>query len=181
MDLAPYVDKLCRELAVTAEAGGAEARALAERLIGPLESATRLALLEALSAAADEISRELAPGSVDVRLRGVDPDFLVTPAPTTRSFEAAAGSGFEAGPGDRSGPPPTAAPVPEADEGGMSRITLRLSEQLKPRVEQAASRAGLSVNAWLVRTVTAALEPEDRDSGRRATSRGTQRYTGWVR
>ncbi|MET7303397.1 hypothetical protein [Embleya sp. NPDC005575] len=180
MDLAPYVDKLCRELAVAAEAGGAEARVLAERLTGPLESATRLALLDALSAAADEISRELAPGSVDVRLRGVDPDFLVTPAPTARSFEAA-GSGSEAGSGDRSGPPPAAAPVPRADERGTSRITLRLSEQLKPRVEQAASRAGLSVNAWLVRTVCAALEPEDRGSERRATSRGTQRYTGWVR
>ncbi|WP_432167068.1 hypothetical protein [Streptomyces sp. bgisy031] len=34
-----------------------------------------------LSAAMDEITRELAPGSVDVRLRGLDPDFVVTPPP----------------------------------------------------------------------------------------------------
>ncbi|MEU0938252.1 hypothetical protein [Embleya sp. NPDC005971] len=180
MDLAPYVDKLCRELAVAAEAGGTESRLLAERLIVPLESATRLALLGALSAAADEISRELAPGSVDVRLRGLDPDFLVTPAPATRPFEPAAEDAFEADPGDPPGPPP-AAPAPEADEGGTSRITLRLSDQLKSRVEQAASGEGLSVNAWLVRMISAALEPEDRGRDKRATSRGAQRYTGWVR
>ena len=64
----PYVESLRRELAVAAEAGGPDARALAERLTGPLESAARLALLEALSAAAGEITRDLAPGSVDVRL-----------------------------------------------------------------------------------------------------------------
>ncbi|TMR25926.1 hypothetical protein ETD85_44320, partial [Nonomuraea zeae] len=81
MDLAPYVDRLRRELAVAAGAGGEDARALAERLAAPLESATRLALLEALSAAADEITRDLAPGSVEVRLRGRDPGFVVTPPP----------------------------------------------------------------------------------------------------
>src|SRR5690348_14965667 len=81
MDLTPYVDSLRRELAGAAELGGAEARALAERLSGPLESATRLALLDALSAATDEITRDLAPGSVELRLRGRDPSFVVTPPP----------------------------------------------------------------------------------------------------
>ena len=61
MDLTPYVENLRRELAVAADAGGEDARALAERLIAPLESAVRLMLLDALSAAADEITRELAP------------------------------------------------------------------------------------------------------------------------
>ena len=65
----PYVENLRRELAVAADAGGEEARALAERLTAPLESAVRLMLLDALSAAADEITRELAPGSVELRLR----------------------------------------------------------------------------------------------------------------
>ncbi|WP_126640037.1 hypothetical protein [Embleya hyalina] len=180
MDLTPYVDKLCRELAVAAEANGAEARALAERLIGPLESATRLALLSALSAAADEISRDLAPGSVDMRLRGLDPDFVVSPA-VARSFEEAGGGAFDDEPDERPGPPP-AASAPEPEEGGTARITLRLAEHIKPRIEQAAGRAGLSVNAWLVRTVTAALDPaEERGRERRGTSRSRQRYTGWVR
>ena len=77
MDLAPYVHDLQQHLAVAAEAGGEESRVVAERLSAPLEAATRLVLLEALSAAAGEITRELAPGSVDVRLRGRDPEFVV--------------------------------------------------------------------------------------------------------
>ena len=81
MDLTPYVENLRRELAVAADAGGEDARALAERLTAPLESAIRLMLLDALSAAADEITRELAPGSVELRLRSGEPDFVVTPAP----------------------------------------------------------------------------------------------------
>src|SRR6478672_11998311 len=82
MDLTPYVSNLRHELAVAADAGGDDARELAERLTAPLESATRLTLLTVLSAAMDEITRELAPGSVDVRLRGLDPAFVVTLPPT---------------------------------------------------------------------------------------------------
>src|SRR3954465_6800353 len=81
MELTPYVDILRRELAVAAEAGGEEARALAERLTAPLESAVRLTLLDALSAAADEITRELAPGSAELRLRGGEPEFVVASPP----------------------------------------------------------------------------------------------------
>src|SRR3954464_9929973 len=67
MDLTPFVEELRRELAVAAEAAGEDARALAERLTAPLESAIRLTLLDALSAAADEITRELPPRSVELR------------------------------------------------------------------------------------------------------------------
>src|SRR5215213_1996717 len=81
MDLTPYVENLRRELAVAADAGGEDARALAERLTAPLESAIRLMLLDALSAAADDVTRELAPGSVELRLRGGEPEFVVSAAP----------------------------------------------------------------------------------------------------
>ncbi|WP_433334313.1 toxin-antitoxin system HicB family antitoxin [Spirillospora sp. CA-294931] len=168
MDLAPYVDTIRRELAVAAEAGGEEARALAERLTSPLESALRLALLDALSMAADEITRELAPGSVDVRLRGREPAFVVTPAPGTGA------------PAESHQPPaePDIRP-PDLDEGGgTSRITLRLPEHLKPRIDQAAAREGISVNAWLVRAVASALEPS-RPRGPSPTS--GRSHTGWVR
>ncbi len=84
MDLTQYIETLRRELAVAADAGGEEARALAERLTAPLESAIRLMLLDALSAAAAEITRELAPGSVDLRLRRGDPEFVVTAPPADR-------------------------------------------------------------------------------------------------
>ncbi|RVX40283.1 hypothetical protein EDD27_2685 [Nonomuraea polychroma] len=176
MDLAPYVDHLRRELAIAAGAGGEETRALAERLAATLESATRLALLEALSAAADEITQDLAPGSVEVRLRGRDPAFVVTPPPSARSFE-------EEGEIGQAGRPPAPPPPPDADEGGTSRISLRVPEHLKPRIEEAATRDGLSVNAWLVRAVSAALDPGDagRRSGRRPAQQTGNRYSGWVR
>ena len=78
MDLTRYINELQHQLEIAAEAGGEEAHALADRLTAPLEAATWLVLLEALSAAASEITRDLAPGSVDVRLRGRDPEFVVT-------------------------------------------------------------------------------------------------------
>src|SRR5215471_7276609 len=78
MDLTVFVDRVRQELAVAAEAGGPDAAALAERLTAPLASAFQLILLEALSSAADEITRDLAPGSVEVRLRGGEPSFAVT-------------------------------------------------------------------------------------------------------
>ncbi|MGD3105169.1 hypothetical protein, partial [Streptomyces sp. YGL11-2] len=131
MDLTPYVDTLRRELAVAAEAGGEDARELAERLTAPLESATRLAMLNVLSAAMDEITRELAPGSVDVRLRGLDPDFVVTPPPV--------GGGASVEPVVPVEPVRVLAPA-DGDEGGTARVNLRLPAHLKARAEEAASR-----------------------------------------
>src|SRR3954451_12418464 len=82
MDLRPHVEQIRGQLAIAAEAGGEDARALAERLTAPLESAVGLPLPDPLAAAADEITRALAPGSVELRLRGGEPDFVVTaPAP----------------------------------------------------------------------------------------------------
>src|SRR3984957_13305123 len=78
MDLQPYVEAVCHELNLAASSAGAEAQALADRLSAPLESAIRLALLEALSAGVEEITSELAPRSVEVRLRGRDPEFVVS-------------------------------------------------------------------------------------------------------
>ncbi|CAM5330218.1 hypothetical protein [Streptomyces abikoensis] len=78
MDLTPYVDHLRHELLAVAGTGGAQARDLADRLVAPLESATRLALLSALSEAMGHVSRELAPGSVVLRLDGLAPEFVVT-------------------------------------------------------------------------------------------------------
>ncbi len=166
MDLTPYVENLRRELAVAAEAGGDDARALAERMTAPLESAIRLTLLDALSAAADEITRELAPGSVELRLRAGEPEFVATPAPADEPVS------------DDEPPPPPA----EADESAMARINLRLPEQLKAGVERAASRERLSVNAWLVRVVRTAVARDDPDRPPRPRGgRHGDAFTGWVR
>lgn len=172
MDLTPYVDTLRRELAVAAEAGGEDARELAERLTAPLESATRLTMLNVLSAAMGEITRELAPGSVDVRLRGLDPDFVVTLPPTDggASMEPTAPvEQFR-----------TSAPA-DGDEGGTARVNLRLPAHLKARAEEAANREGLSVNAWLVRAVSAAVDGGTRPRTPEKTQAVGQSFTGWVR
>jgi hypothetical protein len=171
MNLELYIENLNRQLAIAAEAGGDEARALAERLVAPLEAAIRLTLQDALAAAAEEITTELAPGSVELRLRGRDPQFVVTPAPADPPADDLRE--------DPDGRPPA---VPEGDEGGMSRINLRMPDHLKARIEQAAASEGLSVNAWLVRAAAAALErggPSRIPERRPAT--GGQRYTGWAR
>ncbi|MCX4965442.1 hypothetical protein OHA98_11465 [Streptomyces sp. NBC_00654] len=170
MDLTPYVETLRRELAVAAEAGGDEARELAELLTAPLESAARLAMLNVLSAAVDEITRELAPGSVDVRLRGLDPDFVVVlPQHEDRT-------------GPLGAPAPAPAPVPAGtDTGGAARVNLRLSAQLKTRAEEAANREGLSVNSWLVRVVSAAVDAGGTTPRTSEKARAIgQSFTGWV-
>ncbi|MFC4114499.1 toxin-antitoxin system HicB family antitoxin [Nonomuraea zeae] len=174
MDLRPYVDRLLRDLAVAAEAGGEDARALAGRLTAPLESSLRLILLETLSMAADEITRDLAPGSVEVRLRRGEPDFVVTRSPADHPF----------GEDDRAVAEPVDADVPPASAskeggGGTARINFRLPEELKVRVEEAARQEGLSVNTWLVRAVSATFESAGRRPARRVTESG-RRYTGWV-
>ncbi|MER7479171.1 hypothetical protein ABTX60_16255 [Streptomyces sp. NPDC126510] len=173
MDLTPYVENLRRELAVAAEAGGDEARELADRLTAPLESATRLTLLNVLSAATDEITRELAPGSVDVRLRGLDPDFVVALPPTHDSAPEEPAAPVE--------PPTTTTAPADGDEGGTARVNLRLPAHLKARAEEAASREGLSVNAWLVRAVAAAVDGGTRPRTTEKTKTLGQSFTGWVR
>ncbi len=171
MDLTRYIDDLRQELAVAAAAGGDDARELAERLTAPLESAVRLALLDALSEAAAEITRDLAPGSVDLRLRGRQPSFVVTLPPTDQWIEEPDAPAVAAAP----------AAAPEGDDGATARINFRLAEHLKTRIEDAAGQAGLSVNAWLVRAAAAALDGDGGGRPARRAARSGQRYTGWVR
>jgi hypothetical protein len=163
MDLQPYVDAVRHELNLAAGAGGADAQALADRLSAPLESAIRLALLEALSAGVEEITSELAPRSVEVRLRGRDPEFVVS-APLD----------------ERSGQEPLdqTAVIFGDEDGGTWRITLRLPETLRAAVEAATRSDGSSLNAWLVRAVAAAVHSK---AGRATTPGSARQVTGWVR
>src|SRR3954465_9556201 len=177
MDLEPYVSSLGREFATLAESRGDEARALVERLTGSLESAIRLTLLDALSAAADEITRDLAPGSVELRLRGRDPDFVVT-VPPAEPLELGVGDAAASA----GGAPDSGLLI--AEDGPAARINVRLPEQLKAAIEEAAAKEGRSVNAWLVRAAAAGLQRPERDQSaepRGSTKRGQQAFTGWVR
>ena len=188
MDLRPYVEAIHHQLMVAAEAGGDEAKVVAERLTAAVDSTVRLALQDALVAAAEEITFELAPGSVELRLRGRDPEFVVRlpagftgePSEAEPSGAGRDHAGAAEGPADlatRSGTPADA----DADEGGMARVNLRLPDQLKARAEQAAANERLSLNAWLVKAVTATVDragPTRRDG---TATAGHKRYVGWAR
>ena len=139
-------------------------RELADRLTAALDAAVRLMLLDALSAAADEITRELALGSVELRLRSGEPGFVVTPAPADEAIE-------------HTWEPPAPAP-PDAEEA-IARINLRLPEPLKAGIEQAAARERMSVNAWLVRAAATAVANDDRRPRQRGGRLG-ETFTGWV-
>ncbi|MEV4162769.1 toxin-antitoxin system HicB family antitoxin [Nonomuraea dietziae] len=176
MDLTSYIENLRREFGDAADAAGPEARATAERLTAMLDSAVRLTLIEVLSEAADELTRQLDPGVVDVRMRGREPQFVLT-VPDHWRGSPATGPGQPPFP-----PPPPEPPAPPAPPGegehGTARMTLRLPESLKSRIEQAAAASGASVNAWLVRALTAALS----DAQQRPSPPGAgRRISGWVR
>ena len=174
MDLAPHVDELKQALAAAGSAGGAEAEAFLERFASPLESALRLSMLEVLSAAAEEISAKLAPGKVDLRLHGRNPDFIVTPPMASAAPP----------PAPEASPEPTDAPSfdPFADaDDPIARISLRLPERLKAQVEEAAGREGLSTNAWLVRAIAGAVQGEPQRPGGRLNLQIGQGFSGWVR
>ena len=165
MDLSEYAEALRRELTSITRFAGEDISRAAEMLSETLDSSVRLALLDVLSAAADEITASLDGATIDVRLTGTEPQFVVNVA--HRHDDA----GPEADGGD---------------EAGSSRVTLRISENLKTRVEAAALAAGLSVNAWLVRAISRSLEqpagarprPPFPPPGRPGPGK---RYTGFAR
>ena len=177
MDITPYVEGLRRDLLAAADAAGPEARAVTERLAFALDPAARLALMEAVSQAAAEITAEMPNGGVDVRLNGRDLDFLVhvaVPTPPT--------------------PPPPPAPE-DVDDGNLARITLRIPESVKAKAEERAAEAGQSLNTWLVNVVRAASRDGainidvdlssipffgGGDPFGGSKGRGNKRMTGWL-
>ena len=179
MDITPYVDSLKRDLLAAAEGAGPEARQAAERLSYALDPAARLALMEAISQAAAEITAELPSGGVDVRLDGRDLDFVVH-APNNVPAS----------------PPPPTPPMPGDDdeEGGLARITLRIPESVKTKAEDAAAKSGQSLNTWLVNVVRSATREGainvdidlssipffGNDPFGGGKQRGNRRMTGWV-
>ncbi len=180
MDITPYVNGLRRDLTTAAAAGSPEVQDAAERLSLALEPSLRMVLLEALSHAAAEISQDLGGGAVDVRLKGRDPQFVVTPPPPELPEAEHA----------------PAEPAVDADEpaedDAVARITLRLPESLKQRAEAAAADRDQSLNTWLVGAVRRALKDKsiniDLDlSGIPFGGRGKRRggpghsVSGWAR
>ena len=184
MDITPYVENLRHDLVAAAEAGGPETKAAAERLAMALDPAVRLALMDALSQAAAEITSELPAGSVDLRLKGREPQFVVD-VPTMPMQAPVA-------------PTAPAAPAPpdaedEEEDGSVARITLRIPESVKYKAEELAAKTGHSLNSWMVNVIRNATRerainvdidlssvPFFEDLQRGPRRGGSRRMTGWV-
>ena len=182
MNLSQYVDRLRADLTDAAAAGDEEIRAAAERLAQALSPSTRMVMLEALSDATAEITGELESATVEVRLKGREPEFVVRevyddPTPPTP-------------------PPPPTPPTPPApdettDSDAVARVTVRIPEWLKTRAEDLASEQAQSLNAWMVNAIKQASEERavsiglDLGSGRiKVDQRGgsrPRRVQGWAR
>ena len=149
MDLSPYVQTVRDSVTSAAALADDHTRDVAERLGGAIESSTRLALIAALSDASSTISAELAPSSVEVRMVGQDPELVVSvpkgqDEPTVLQ------------------PPSDSEPVDEdvlidLDDEPVARISLRLPQSVKTKVDEVAAADGISTNAWLTRAVMDAL------------------------
>lgn len=163
MDIDHHIAQLERQLEAAAVTGTPKVREAAGHLASALRPAARMMLHEALSEAAMEISAELAPGSVDVRLRDKRVGFVVTAADAHAEAEEEALARAQA----------HAASV----DGDAARTTVRIPEGLKSRAELAAAAEGISLNSWLVRAVSLHLEPGPGSRRGRAAAR----YTGWAR
>jgi hypothetical protein len=167
MELSPYVEGLRRELASLTRFAPDEVTKLAGQLADALESSVRLTLLDVLSAAAAEITDRLDATVIDVRLSGGEPEFVITEVRPQHDEPAAASSQDQA-----------------ADEAGTARVTLRLSEALKARIETQAAASGLSVNAWLAHAAIRALESFGQappTGSQRARTGPGHRITGYAR
>jgi hypothetical protein len=142
MQLDGYVQALREDLARVAAVGDDQTARAAELLAVALESSLGRRLQEALAEAALELSMQLERGRVEVRIIGDDPELVYV---------------SDAGPAN----------VDAAEEALSARITLRLPQSLKSRLEAAAATRGVSVNTWLVQTLSRALEPRPPAAGSR--------------
>jgi len=148
MQLDHHIQAIREDLAATARIGDEATADAAQRLSEALAATLHLRLFDLLGEAALEISGQLGTGRVEVRLAGREPELVVVLEDTRDSVNVAVG------------------------EELSGRISLRLPETLKTRVEAAAAQEGISTNAWLVRSIARMLD----SSGARRSRNRLQGY-----
>ena len=151
MDIEQHVQAIQADLAAAAALGDEASAAAGDRLAAAVHSAVQLRLLDLLTDAALELNDQLRFGHVEVRLAGRNPELVLV---EDRASETE--------------------PPPASGEDLSARITLRLPEGLKLQVEAVASRESVSVNAWIVRALSRALD------GRPGRTRAGNRLQGFA-
>ncbi len=134
MQMAQFVESLQADLESVASVGDDTVSQAAKRLSQAIRSSAGLRLLDALSQVAVEVSAQLPSGHIEVRLSGQDPNLVYVEEER-------------------------AEPAPAAEDAAAARITLRLPEGLKANVEAAAARDGVSVNTWIIRSLSREVAP----------------------
>ncbi|WP_067546522.1 hypothetical protein [Nocardia crassostreae] len=142
MDLNKYTDQLRENLIAAAALGDEKTQATAAALAAATENSARLVLLAALSELATEVTTAVGDRTVHVSVDGTDAHIDVRKTAT----------------GDEH-------PSFEEMTGDISRVTLRLVEQIKSRAEEAAAQSGMSLNSWLSTTVQSALRDQMKRGG----------------
>ena len=153
MDITRYIESIDESLTAAAAVGDDETRRTAAALATALNAGARLAIMTALSEFALEVSASLPDRVVEARLDGSEISVSVSEA----TDESAGDDEHPAG-----------------ESRDLSRLTLRLPDELKDRAVEAAAADGMSLNAWLSRAVQDALRR------RREKPPGHARVRGWV-
>ena len=132
MQIDGHIQALREDLVRMAALGDDSTTRAAELLSVALEASVARRLQDALAEAALELNAQLDAAHVEVRIAGRDPELVLVREDGS---------------------------IPEAvDEAFSARITLRLPESLKQRIETSATREGASVNTWLVQALQRMVE-----------------------
>jgi hypothetical protein len=151
MQIDGYIQALREDLVRVASLGDETTSRAAELLSVAIEASLARRLQDVLAEAALELNAQLDAAHVEVRIAGRDPELILVREDGS---------------------------IPEAvDEAFSARITLRLPESLKQRVESAAAREGASVNTWLVQALQRSVESKSH----RSSSGSRNRLTGYGR
>ncbi len=181
MDLHPYIRNLREDLLAAAALGDEETRRAAALLGAAIEPAGRLAIMNALSDLAAEVTQALDRHVVEVKLDGRDVRVSVS--------DKAGPDAPEEQPDDVDGRPGQHLHADELrramqDAGGeLSRTTVRLFNDLKSQAEQAAADQGVSLNTYISRAVSDSVRTAmpAGSKGRRGRNAGGRTVTGFVK
>jgi HicB family len=149
MQIDGLIQVLREDLVRVAALGDENTSRAADLLSVAIEASLGRRMQDALAEAALELNDQLESAHVELRVAGRDLQLVLV-----REDDMA---------------------PEQADEAFSARITLRLPESLKQRVESAAAREGASVNTWLVQALQRAVE------SRRPSSSSRNRLTGYGR
>jgi len=204
MDLTPYTQNLRDDLLTAASVGDEDSRRAAALLASAIEPAARLAIMNALSDLAAEVTGALGDTTVELRLDGRDVRVSVARHQADDAGDRAQHDGYfrkrtddrrsaaadaDAATGDAAaGEPQSAEELRRAmqDAGGeLSRTTVRLFNELTSQAERAASEQGGSLNTYISRAVSdsvrSAVPNKGGHRGRGPGGQSGRNVTGYIR